>query len=239
MKRDLIVNESPKHPISEAIRLVRTNLTFLCRNKKSKVFIVTSSAPGEGKSWTAANLAVAFAQANQKVLLIDADLRKGIQHKIFKKINSIGFSDYLENCGMAAGNLDIETEIFKKYLIPTNIKNLLIIPSGTVPFNPSELLSTSDIDNFLEIAKSVFDVIIFDTRPATIVTDALVICKKADYVVIVAAVGETKKDLLLTTKKSIENVGGKIAGVVLNKMPGDKRREYTKYYSKYSDLASL
>ncbi len=239
MKRDLIVHESPKHPISESVRLLRTNLTFLCRNKKNKVILMTSSTPGEGKSWTAANLAVAFAQSNQKVLLVDADLRKGRQHKIFKKLNTIGFSEYLQNMDLAEGDIETEAQILMKSIESTNIKNLFLITSGPVPFNPSELLSTSNLDNFLAIAKNSFDVIIFDAPPVSIVTDALILCKKVDYVALVAAVGETKKSILLSTKKAIENVGGRIAGVVLNKMPSDKRKEYVKYYSKYSESSEF
>lgn len=239
MKKDLIVHQSPKHPVSESVRLLRTNLSFLCRNKKNKVILMTSTAPGEGKSWTAANLAIAFAQSNQKVLLVDADLRKGRQHKIFGRLNSVGFSEYLQNVDLAEGDIEKEAEILMKSIEVTEVPNLFLIPSGPVPFNPSELLETSNIDDFLAIVKNSFDVVIFDAPPVSIVTDALLLCKKVDYVAIVAAVGETKKDMLANTKKSIENVGGKIAGVVLNKMPADKRKEYTKYYSKYSDTEDL
>ena len=237
--KDLIIHEAPKHPISESVRLLRTNLSFLCRNKKNKVLLMTSTAPGEGKSWTASNLAVAFAQANQKVLLIDADLRKGRLHKIFGKSNSMGFSDYLQSLEKAEGDLELEAELLTKVIKTTNIENLFLITSGPVPFNPSELLSINNLDNFLAIAKNSFDVIIFDAPPVSIVTDALIICKLVDYVTVVAAVGETKKDMIKNTKKSIENVGGKIAGVVLNKMPSERRKEYNKYYSKYSDEKQL
>lgn len=236
MKKDLIVNESPKHPVSEAIRLLRTNLTFLCRNNKSKVLLITSTAPGEGKSWTTSNLAIAFAQAGQKVLLVDADLRKGRQHKIFSKLNSFGFSTFLQSIEKVDKDRQKELNALMEVVKFTGINNLFLIPSGPVPFNPSELLTHENIEDFLYIAKNNFDVIIFDAPPVSIVTDALLLCKKVDYVIIVASVGETKKELIKNTKKSIENVGGKIAGVVLNKMPTEKRREYTKYYSKYSDI---
>ena len=107
------------------------------------------------------------------------------------------------------------------------------MPSGTVPPNPAELLETSKIDDLIEIAKTQFDVIIFDMPPVSIVADSLLLCKKVDYTVLVAAAEKTKKDMILNAKNSIEQVGGKIAGVVLNRMPMIKRKGYSKYYSHY------
>ena len=233
MRKDIIVHESPKSPVSEAVRLLRTNLTFLCKNSKNQVFLFTSAAPGDGKSWTSANLAIAYAQSDKKVLIIDADLRKGRLHKIFGKLNKKGLSDYL----LAVSNIDDlkeQTSVLQNVILKTEVPNLHMMTSGTVPPNPSELLSTDRIDDMLEIVKQNYDVIIFDMPPVSIVTDSLVICKKVDYTVLVAAAERTKRDVILNAKKSIEQVGGKIAGVVLNRVPMEKRKEYTKYYSHYS-----
>lgn len=236
MSKEIIVHESPKSPVSEAVRLLRTNLTFLCSRKKNQVLMVTSAAPGDGKSWVTANLAIAYAQTNKKVLLIDCDLRKGRQHKIFGKYNTNGFSDYLQNVYQLDGaDLEMQADILMKSITTTEVPNLFLITSGTVPPNPSELLGTSNIDDFLEIVKQNFDIIIFDLPPVSIVADGLVLAKKADYVVLVCAANQTKKDMLVEAKKSIEKVGGKIAGVVMNKMPSDKRKDYVKYYSHYAD----
>ena len=122
-----------------------------------------------------------------------------------------------------------------KSISTTKVPNLFLITSGTVPPNPSELLETQNFDNFLSIVKQNFDIIIFDMPPVSIVADSLIICKKVDQVVLVCAVGQTKKNMLLDAKRSIQKVGGKIAGVVLNKMPNAKRKDYVKYYSHYSE----
>lgn len=235
MRKETIVHESPKSPISESVRLLRTNLTFLAGRKKNPVVLVTSAAPGDGKSWVTANLAIAYAQANKKVLLVDSDLRKGRQHKIFEKHNTVGFSDYLQSVEEIEDDLELQAEILMKSITTTKVPNLFLITSGVVPPNPSELLDTPSFDNFLNIVKENFDVIIFDMPPVSIVADSLVICKKVDQVVLVCAVGQTKKNMLLDAKRSIQKVGGKVAGVVVNKMPSSKRKEYVKYYSHYSD----
>lgn len=235
MKKEIIVHESPKSPISESVRLLRTNLNFLSGRKKNQTILVTSAAPGDGKSWVTANLAIAYAQANKKVLLVDSDLRKGRQHKIFEKYNSIGFSDYLQSVADIEDDLELQAEILMKSINTTKVPNLFLITSGTVPPNPAELLGTQSFDNFLSIVKENFDVVLFDMPPVSIVADSLVICKKVDQVVLICAVGQTNKNMLLDAKKSIQKVGGKVAGVVVNKMPVSKRKEYVKYYSHYSD----
>ncbi len=235
MRREIIVHDLPKSPISEAVRLLRTNLTFLSSGKKNQVLLVTSAAPGDGKSWVTANLAIAYAQTNKKVLLIDSDLRKGRQHKIFEKYNTNGFSDYLQSVENIDSDLELQAEVLMKYINTTRVPNLFLITSGTVPPNPSELLGTRSFDDFLKIVKQNFDVIIFDMPPVSIVADSLVICKKVDDVVLVCSVAQTKKNMLLDAKNSIQKCGGRIAGIVVNKMPSSKRKDYVKYYSHYSD----
>ena len=235
MKEDIIVHESPKSPISETIRLLRTNISFMCKNRKNQVLLVTSAAPGDGKSWVSANLAIAYANANKSVLLIDADLRKGRQHKIFGNANTLGFSDYLVKVD-TIDDLNKQIDILLGSVFLTKIKKLYLLPSGTVPPNPAELLDTKRIDDLLEIAKERFDVIIFDMPPVSIVADSLLLCKKVDYTILVAAAEKTKKDMVLNAKKNIEQVGGIIAGVVLNRMPMSKRKEYSKYYSHYDSV---
>mgnify|MGYP001041029482 CR=1 FL=1 len=236
MGREIIVHDSPKAPVSESIRLLRTNLEFMCGNKKNQILLFTSAAPGDGKSWVTANLAIAYAQSGKNVLLVDADLRKGRQHKIFSKFNRSGFSDYIKSMSdeIVADN-DVHEEILMKSMLNTEVGNLFLITSGTVPPNPTELLNSKYIDSFLDLVKDNFDVIIFDMPPVSIVADSLVLCKKVDYVVLVAAAEETKKDVLINAQKSIKQVNGKIAGIVFNKMPIAKRKDYVKYYSHYAD----
>ena len=234
-KSEIIVNDFPRSPVSESFRLFRTNLLYLFENDESNVICLTSSNAGEGKSWVTANLAISCAQYGKKVLIVDADLRKGRQHRIFRKSNRTGLSDLLKNL---RGNLKeedvqkIEEELTLK-IQDTEVSNVYLLSSGPVPFNPSELLGTANIEFLLELLKKEFDLIIVDTPPATIITDALLFANKVDYMFIVASSRKTKKEELVNTKKAIESVGGKISGIILNQIPTERRKEYTKSYQKY------
>lgn len=234
-KSEIIVNDFPRSPVSESFRLFRTNLLYLFENDESKVVCLTSSNASEGKSWVTANLAISCAQYGKKVLVIDADLRKGRQHRIFRKSNRTGLSDLLKNL---RGNLTendvskIEEELTVK-IQDTEVQNVYLLSSGPIPFNPSELLGTANIQFLLDLLKKEFDLIIIDTPPASIITDALIFANKVDYMFIVAASRKTKKELLLNTKKAIESVGGKIPGIILNQISTERRKEYQKTYQKY------
>ncbi len=234
-KSEIIVNDFPRSPVSESFRLFRTNLLYLFENDESKVVCLTSSNASEGKSWVTANLAISCAQYGKKVLVIDADLRKGRQHRIFRKSNRTGLSDLLKNL---RGNLTendvskIEEELTVK-IQDTEVQNVYLLSSGPIPFNPSELLGTANIEFLLDLLKKEFDLVIIDTPPASIITDALIFANKVDYMFIVAASRKTKKELLLNTKKAIESVGGKIPGIILNQISTERRKEYQKTYQKY------
>ena len=234
-KSEIIVNDFPRSPVSEAFRLFRTNLLYLFENSESKAICLTSSDAGEGKSWVSANLAISCAQYGKKVLIVDADLRKGRQHGIFRKSNRTGLSDLLKDL---RGNLKeddvqkIEEELTLK-IQDTEVQNVYLLSSGPVPFNPSELLGTANIDFLLDLLKKEFDLIIIDTPPASIITDALLFATKVDYMFLVASSRKTKKETLLNTKKAIEAVGGKIPGIILNQISTDRRKEYAKSYQKY------
>lgn len=238
MKKELIVHESPKAPVSESIRLLRTNISYIANRTGAKVFMMTSAAPGDGKSWTIANLAAAFAQSYQKVLIVDMDFRKGRQNDIFEMQNDDGFSTYLKNiCGRKTTEED-EYELLSK-IKKTHIKNLFLLNSGPNPYNPSELLEITDLSGSIEFLKTKFDIILLDVPPISIVADGLIICREADYTVLVAASGKTKKKMIVDAKKAIERVNGRIAGVILNQVPTDKRKDYSKYYSHYSDETDI
>ena len=234
-KSEIIVNDFPRSPVSESFRLFRTNLLYLFEDDDSKVICLTSSNAGEGKSWVTANLAISCAQYGKKVLIIDADLRKGRQHRIFKKSNRAGLSDLLKNLRGKLTKEDeqkIEEELTVK-IQDTEVPNVYLLTSGPVPFNPSELLGTANVEFLLNLLRKEFDLIIIDTPPASIITDALIFANKVDYMFIVAASRKTKKELLLNTKKAIESVGGKIPGIILNQISSDRRKEYSKSYQKY------
>lgn len=224
---ELIVIEKPTSAFSEAIKTVRTNLKFSSVSRKIKTIMVTSSVPSEGKSFVSANLAAAFAQFGEKVLLVDCDLRKGRQNKIF----DISISD----SPLGLSNLLIEENYLRycqNYVQKTNIENLYILPAGTFPPNPSELLASDRCCNLLKLFREQYDVIILDCPPLTGLNDALVASSYADTSVIVARYKHTPMELLEKSKKSLENVGANIAGVILNQIPiKDNPYYYSSYYS--------
>lgn len=221
--QEIIVVEKPNSSFSEAIKTVRTNIKFSSVDKKIKTIMVTSSVPGEGKSFVSSNLAAAFSQFNEKVLLIDCDLRKGRQHKIFDIENDkrYGLSNLLMNENLAS--------VVKKYIVPTSIKNLSLLPTGIFPSNPSELLASEKMRSLVEILKIYYDVIIFDCPPLTGLNDALIVSSYADASIIVAKHKSTPLELLEKSKKSLEAVNANIAGVILNQINAKHSSSY--YYN--------
>lgn len=223
-KKELISLKDPKSPVSEVFRTLRTNIQFMSTNKKLKTLLVTSTFPGEGKSLVTSNLAVTFAQAGKKVILIDADMRKGRQYTIFEVSPRPGLSNYLSDANMQE-DVDIA-----RYIQKTNIENLLIMPAGNVPPNPSELLVSEQMVNLLEDLKDVCDIIIIDGTPCELVADSIILSRIVDSTIIVTAHKETKKDTLDKIIRNIKNVGGHLAGVVINKMPVSAKKYNEKYY---------
>jgi capsular exopolysaccharide synthesis family protein len=215
MKSELITFIDPKSPVSEMFKTLRTNIQFMNADKQLKTLLVSSTLPGEGKSWTSANLAVTFAQAGKKVLLVDADMRKGRQFNIFDVSPVPGLSNYL------SGMIDGETGDYeiKKFIQNTEIENLDIMVAGNVPPNPSELLVSEKMINLAKKVREMYDITIFDGTPSLVVTDAPILSRLVDSTIIVTAHNDTKIDNVVKVRKAIENVGGTVAGVVLNKIP--------------------
>lgn len=229
MGKEIIVVENPKSPEAEMFRNLRTNIQFMNVSSEKKVMIVTSTVPGEGKSYVTGNLAAAFAQLDKKVLIIDTDMRKGRQHTMFNLKAKPGISNFLS--GVVDQDFVGEKEDIRNYIQETDIENLYLIPAGNIPPNPSELLVSPKMQGIVEVLKQSFDVIIFDTPPCLIVADALIIARLVDFSIIVTAQNITKVEDLKRAKLAIENVGGKIAGVVLNKVQVNaKTYENTYYY---------
>jgi len=218
--KDLIVHNDPKSPISEGIRTIRTNLQFSNVDGNVKKIMITSSMPGEGKSFTSANLATAFAQDGNKVLMIDCDMRKGRLHKIFEISNAKGLSNLL---------IDNIEKNYKKYIKKTKIDNLEILPAGIVPPNPSELLNSEANKKLISILESEYDYIIFDCVPINGLPDSLIMTNLVNKAIIVCAANVTPTELLQKTKASLQNVDADIAGIVVNKTKG----AYNKYYGHY------
>ena len=226
LKKELIAQRDPKSPVSEVFRTLRTNIQFMSTNKKLKTLLITSTFPSEGKSWVASNLAVTFAQAGNKVILIDADMRKGRQYTIFGVSPRPGLSNYLS--GIDAENPD-EIDL-SRYIQKTEVENLLIMTAGNIPPNPSELLVSPQMNKLLEDLKEVCDIVIIDGTPCELVTDSIILSRIVDSTVIVTAHKETKKDNLEKIIRNIQNVGGHLAGVVVNKMPISIKKYNENYY---------
>lgn len=226
MRKEVVAHKDPKSPISEIFRTLRTNIQFMSNSKKLKTLLVTSTFPGEGKSWVTSNLAVTFAQAGKRVVLIDADMRKGRQYAIFGVSPKPGLSNLLSE-------MDEETdgaEFILNYIQQTEVENLFLITAGNVPPNPSELLVAPTMKKVINELKTMCDIIIIDGTPCELVTDSVILSRRVDSTIIVTAHKITKKDALQRVIKNIKNVGGNLAGVVINKMPVSGRKYEEKYY---------
>ena len=233
MKKEIITFREPKSPISEIFRTLRTNVQFANTKRGLHSLLITSTTPSEGKSWVSANLAVAFAQAGKKVILVDCDMRKGRQFSIFGVAPTPGLSNYLS--GINSNGEESSPNILS-YLKETEVNNLYLITAGNIPPNPSELLVSEQMMQAVEELKSVCDLVIFDGTPSSLVTDAVIISRYVDTTLIVSAYKTTKMDELEKVKRDIENVGGKIAGVVINKLPVSQKQYYATYYYGNSNL---
>lgn len=227
MEKELIVKKDPKSPISEVFRTLRTNIQFMNSNKNLKTLLLTSTVPEEGKSLVAANLAATFAQANKRVVLIDCDMRRGRQHNIFNTSPKPGLSNYLSGINTEGDEID---EDLSKYIRSTEIENLYLLPAGNIPPNPSELIASEKMINLLKELGEICDIIILDGTPSLIVTDAVILSRFVDSTIIVTAQNRTKIEDLNKVKKDIDNVGGKIAGVVINRIEVNSKEYQERYY---------
>ncbi len=220
---ELIVQQNPKSPVSEAFRSLRTNIQFANVDRNMKAIAFTSTIPGEGKTVVASNLAVAMAQNGKNVLMIDCDMRKARLHKIFMLSNSRGLADMLLEGGDKGA-----------YIQAVGLDNLHVLTAGHIPSNPSELLNSHAMRGLVESLKDKFDYIFFDTPPVTPVTDAVILSTYVDGVIMVVGSGKTDIDLAKRSKESLKAVGANILGVVLNRIKLNDDRNYNSYYYYYS-----
>lgn len=223
--KNIISHSDPKSPISEAYRSIRTSIEFSNIDKNVKTIVVTSSMQGEGKSTTACNLAVSFANLGKKILLIDCDLRRPSIHKQFGITNIYGLTDVI-----------LSYKTFDQCIQRTDIENLDIVASGQIPPNPSEMLSSNKMRNLVNSFKDNYDYIILDTPPVGIVTDAAVLSSYCDGVIMVCASGEVDIEMAKIAKERLDKVNAKILGAVLNKMVIDKK-SYANYYYYGEDIS--
>lgn len=214
-----VVQKNPKSIEAEAYKDLRTNIQYSSFDKDTKVIVVTSSEPGEGKSTTSGNLALSMAQDGKKTIIIDCDLRKPTIHKNFEITNTLGLSELIIG---KATVLEVTKEINK---------NLQVITSGKIPPNPIEMLGSENMKKFLKELKEHYDVIILDSPPILAVADAQVLSTLADGTVMVVRAGKTKKEMVLKAKKKVEQVHGKILGILLN----GAEKELGNYYYYYGN----
>lgn len=215
----LITYNEPKSYISEAYRVLRTNVMFSSIDKRIKTIVVTSAGPSEGKSTVAANFGITLANTDSKVLIIDCDLRKPTIHKKFGIGNRIGLTNIL------AQKLDFRENMHTVASIP----NLYFITSGPLPPNPSEVLGSEKMKDLMVYLYEEFDHIILDTPPAGMVTDAAQLSSFMDGVILVLESGNVEIDAAQRAKVLLNNVKANILGVVLNKIVA-KTNDYYKYY---------
>ncbi len=224
ISKELISHSNPKSPISEAYRVLRTNIQYSSIDKPIKTILVTSSGPSEGKTTTIANMAITFAQSGSKVLLIDADLRKPRVHKIFGIFNRNGLSNLLATHGKISD-----------FVCSTDIPNLSILSCGTIPPNPSELLASNSMKTFISDMRESFDMVLIDAPPVGAVTDAAILATVVDGTVIVASSGIVATYALERAKELLDKVNARIIGVVLNRMKKSLDQNYGYYYYDYSN----
>lgn len=224
MKKRIISIDNPKSPIAEAYRGIRTSIEFSNIDKDLKVICITSSQQNEGKSTVISNLAVSFANLDKRVLLMEGDLRNPSVHRMFNLSNIYGLTDVL-----------FAHKTFLECINTTSINNLHVLTCGAMPINPSEVLSSKTMREFLEQLKEAYDYIFIDAPPIGIVTDAGIISTYSDGVVFVVGANETDVNIAKISKERLEKVNANILGVVLNKFDVSKNSGYEYYNYYYQD----
>lgn len=219
----LLHRESNDTADAEAYRILRTNIEFNRKSAESNSVTLVSGGPGEGKSTTLANLAIVCAQGGYNVLIIDADLRRPSQHKIFGVSNAVGLSNYLTT------DMQIEDVI-----LPTGVENLQMMPSGILPSDAAGILNSRRMSDLIALAKSRYDLILLDSPPILGVSDASVLASEVDITVIVVQHRRFPRSMLLRVKQAVNNVGGTLLGVVLNNVDLRHDANY-QYYTSYND----
>jgi len=212
-------NTFPNSEAAEAIRTIRTNINFILSTPAPHAFLLTSPLPREGKSSISTNLGILMAQGGSKVLMVDADMRHPSLHKAFKMSSSEGLRNYL------TGEKSFDAVIKK-----TEIENLSIVSSGTIPHNPVELLSLPRMEEFIKEAKTKFDKVIIDSPPVIAVSDPLILAKLLDGVIFVVRGGKTSRTIAIEGKKRITGINANVLGVILNDADLRKERYYYSYY---------
>lgn len=217
----IISLSNPKSPEAEAYRTLRTNLQFSTVDHELQTILVTSTNASEGKSTTICNLAVSFAQIGKKVLIIDGDLRRPRLHTYLGLSNTTGISNVLTQ------NLPVQ-EAMKEAML-----DIQVLTCGPIPPNPAELLNSNRLKELLNQLKQSFDIILIDTPPVGVVTDAAILSTLVDGTLMVVASHQTESDQAVRAMKLLQTVGAKVLGTVLTKVPADRKGYYGYQYYEY------
>ncbi len=222
---DLLVTvTSPRSPASEAYRTLRTNLQFISPDKPLHALMITSPGPEEGKSTMLANLAVAMAQGEKKVILVDCDLRRPSLHKLFGLAHKRGLTTMMVD----------DKALADPPLQDTGVAGLRLLASGELPPSPSDLLGSQRMDRVLAMLRERADVVLLDAPPVLAASDAAILATKVDGVLLVVAAGQTKRDGVQAAKAKLEKVNARVLGAVLTNMPLDASLQRY-YYAKEED----
>ncbi len=221
-EQKLVTALQPKSPTAEAYRILRTNIQFSALDNPPRTLMTTSANPTEGKSTTLANLAVVLAQQGQRVICVDTDLRRPMLHRFFQLPNNSGLTTALLQSPPSA----------EGFLQPTRYENLFVLTSGPLPPNPAELISSERFATLLAQLKENADVVLLDSPPVLAVTDAAILARQVDGVLLVVEAGGTRRQLAANAQEALEKVGAKILGVALNRLQPRGSGYY--YYYQYS-----
>jgi len=219
---ELVNHHHPKLIISEDYRTVRTSILLSHADRKAKSIVLTSALPREGKSVTLVNLAVAFSQLGERVVVVDSDLRKPRLHRIFNEENSSGLTEYL------TGKISLQDAVRKTF-----IEDIFLVPSGPIPPNPSELLNSKKMKHLAEELGNNFDYVFFDSPPILAVIDGIIMSTLADCTVFVVRAGKTQRKPFLTAVGELRKAGAKLIGVVFNELEVKKGEYYFMDYYRY------
>ena len=214
------VHLRPRSNVAEAYRTIRTAIFFGVADLKNKTLLVTSPSPGDGKTTMASNLAVAIAQSGRRVLLIDADMRKPMQHRIFNLKDEVGLSSVL------LGQSKLEQSIQR-----TAIENFDVLPCGPLPPNPSEILNSQQFLDMVNLLCLRYDQVVIDSPPVEPVTDARILAASCDVTVLVLRAEKSTRRLSAHARDALIGVGANLLGCVVNDVP--RGREGYSYYSGY------
>ncbi len=223
---DLIAHLTPKATASESYRGIRTGILFSSADSSPQVILVTSAGPREGKTITAANVAITMAQTGGRVVILDCDMRRPKVHKVFETSRDKGMANIL------VGSCEVDEAI-----IATAIPNIDIVPSGPIPPNPSEILGSHRMEGLIKTLRARYERIIIDSPPVTAVTDAVILSRMVDGVVLIIRAGEVHREIIKNALSQLRSVNARLLGAVLNgvEMGRDSYYYYQYYYYYYGE----